>query len=114
MEINEKKAADVIVLSINGRLDTTNYGILEQKLMSYYDSGNTMIIMDCGKLDYISSSGLRVFLMALKKASLLKGSFLLADLQDTIREIFEIAGFTTIFEIFKSVEEAEKAIGKRQ
>jgi anti-anti-sigma factor len=114
MEINEKRVEDVITLGVNGRLDTTNYSILEQKLMSCYDSGNTRIIMDCGKLDYISSSGLRVLLMALKKASLLKGRFVMADLQDTIREIFEIAGFTTIFEIYKSVEEAEKAIGNRQ
>lgn len=111
MEITEVRNNEILIIGINGRLDTTNYGILENKLMSITDSGPVKIIMDCGKMEYISSSGLRVFLMALKKVTIMKGRFILADLQETIREIFEIAGFTTIFEIYKTKEEAEKAIG---
>jgi anti-sigma B factor antagonist len=114
MEINEMKNSDCLIIGIKGRLDTTNYGDLEKKLMAFFDEGETKIVMDCSEMDYISSSGLRVFLMALKRAALVKGTFVLCGLQETIREIFEIAGFTTIFEIFGTGEEALKAIGNRQ
>ena len=102
---------ETTVIGIEGRLDTTNYAILENKLMSLIDGGQVKIIMDCSKMDYISSSGLRVFLLGLKKITIMKGRFILTDLQETIREIFEIAGFTSIFEIYKTQEEALKAMG---
>jgi len=113
MEITEIRNDATIIVGIDGRLDTTNYGILENKLMTLLDGGQLMIIVDCSKMEYISSSGLRVFLLALKKITLMKGRFILSDLQETIREIFEIAGFTSIFEIYKTKEEAIKAMGNR-
>ena len=114
MEINEVTNDGTTIIGIEGRLDTTNYGILENKLMSLIDGGQVRIIMDCSKMEYISSSGLRVFLLGLKKITIMKGRFMISDLQETIREIFEIAGFTSIFEIYNTKEEAVKAIGNRQ
>ena len=114
MEINELTNDETTIIGIEGRLDTTNYGILENKLMSLIDGGQVKIIMDCSKMEYISSSGLRVFLLGLKKITIMKGRFMISDLQETNREIFEIAGFTSIFEIYKTKEEAVKAIGNRQ
>jgi anti-sigma B factor antagonist len=96
------------VLSIVGRLDTTNYSILEKKLMEMIANQQDRIIVECSKMDYVSSSGLRILLMALKKITLSKGKFVLCGLQDNIREIFEISGFTNIFEIHPTQEEAIK------
>jgi anti-anti-sigma factor len=110
MEITEISNDGTTVIGIDGRLDTTNYATLESRLMSLLDGGQVKIIMDCTKMDYISSSGLRVFLLALKKTTILKGRFILSDLQETTREIFEIAGFTSIFEICKTKEEALSVI----
>jgi len=111
MELTEQKKGSITIIGIAGRLDTTNYGLLDKKLITLIEEGENKIIFDCSKMDYISSSGLRIFLMALKKIKLSAGSFVLCSLQETIREIFEIAGFTTIFEIYKTKEEALKAIG---
>jgi anti-anti-sigma factor len=110
MEILEQVANGTMIFSIVGRLDTTNYLQLEKKLMEAIDGGNDRIVIDCNKMDYVSSSGLRVFLMALKKVNLTKGRFILTGLQETIREIFEIAGFNSIFEILKTNKEAEEAL----
>jgi len=112
MEITENAYNETTILGIIGRLDTTNYGILENKLSTLIDTGKTRIIIDCSKMDYVSSSGLRVFLIALKKITLVRGRFILAGLQEIIREIFEIAGFTTIFEISGTWEEALRLIGE--
>ncbi len=108
MELIEQKTEKCVIVSITGRLDTTNYSLLEKKLTSLIDNREDKILIDCSKMDYVSSSGLRILLMALKKITLAKGKFVLCDLQDNIREIFEISGFTNIFEIYPSQEEALK------
>jgi anti-anti-sigma factor len=106
MEINESKANEVTVLALSGRLDTLNYGVLEKKLQSLFDAGQTRIVLDCKDLDYISSSGLRVLLMYLKKANAVSGKISLSQLTRNIREIFDISGFTSIFDIYDNTDEA--------
>jgi len=108
MEITEKKLDNCTIVGINGRLDTTNYSVLEKKLLELIDSGNTRLLVNLSKMDYVSSSGLRILLMALKRITLAKGKFILCSLQENIKEIFEISGFTNIFEIYPSEEEGLK------
>lgn len=108
MEINEIKKDNCTIIGITGRLDTTNYSILENKLMDMIANQQDRILVECSKMDYVSSSGLRILLMALKKITQSKGKFVLCGLQDNIREIFEISGFTNIFEIHPGQEEALK------
>jgi len=108
MELIEQKKDQCVIIGIEGRLDTTNYAVLEKKLMDLVDSHHDKILVDCSKMDYISSSGLRILLMALKKVTLIKGKFALCCLQENIHEIFEISGFTSIFEIHLSREDALK------
>jgi anti-sigma B factor antagonist len=109
MEINEQQTDQCLILSIKGRLDTTNYNMLEKKLMEMIDSNHHRILVECTGMDYISSSGLRILLMGLKKISMVKGKFALCGLQENIHEIFEISGFSSIFEIYPGKEDALKA-----
>ena len=106
MELTELKTENCLIVSISGRLDTTNYTTLEKKLMNWIDKGEQHILVDCAKLNYVSSSGLRVFLVALKKITPLNGKFVLCSLQKNIIEIFDISGFSSIFEIYSTKEEA--------
>ena len=108
MELIEQKTDQCVIIGIEGRLDTTNYTVLEKKLMDLIESHHVTILVECSKMDYISSSGLRILLMALKKITLMKGKFALCSLQENIHEIFEISGFTSIFEIHSSREDALK------
>ena len=106
MELIEKNTEKCMVIGIKGRLDTINYSILEKRLMELLDQNVTKILINCSQMDYVSSSGLRILLMALKRITMVKGKFVLCNLQENIREIFEISGFTTIFEIYPNEEEA--------
>ncbi len=108
MEVTDTKKGNFLVINLSGRLDTSNYGELEKKLIGFIDAGEKEIAVDCSGLIYISSSGLRVLLMALKKITSAGGKFHLCCLQDNIREIFEIAGFTSIFRVFDTLDEAIK------
>ena len=108
MIITLNKIGDTNIVQIEGRLDTTNYGELEHHLSSLTDKKELIILLDLEKMEYISSSGLRILLMFLKKLKSLEGRVMLCGLSNDIKEIFEISGFINIFEIFENQEEALK------
>ena len=100
MNINLNKVADIQVVELDGRLDTTTYNILESKLEELTDNNEKNILLDLTKMDYISISGLRILLMYLKKMKAMEGRFMLCGMSADIKEIFEISGFINIFDIF--------------
>lgn len=106
MNLTNDKNGDFLILHIDGRVDTSNSAIFEAEIESHFSSGEKNFIFDCSGLNYISSSGLRVFLVAQKKAILAQGKLHLCCMQPSIREIFVISGFSTIFRIFDTLEEA--------
>jgi anti-anti-sigma factor len=106
MNIIKEKINDFSVLNIDGRIDTSNSAAFEAEIDQLFTSGEKNIIFNCSRLNYISSSGLRVFLVVQKKTISLHGKLYLCDMQPAIREIFVISGFSTIFRIFDTLEEA--------
>ncbi len=106
MEITTKSIEKGTVVAIEGRIDTTNYNEFEQVVNQLFEQKVKTIFLDCSGLSYISSSGLRVFLTVQKKMMGIGGKFLLFAMQPTIKEIFDISGFSSIFSIFNSEEEA--------
>lgn len=110
MEILQEQQGRVIILVLVGRLDTNTSTTLEEKFLALIEADNRCILIDCTQLDYISSAGLRVLLMAAKKLKPLDGTLALASLKDHIKEIFEIAGFLSIFKIFNGKDNAIKQI----
>lgn len=100
MEILEKKAGDVCIVALSGRLDAQSANDVEKKLDSLIEAAQVKIVINLNDLEYISSSGLRVFLAALKKARKQQGDIKLACLKPFIKEVFDIAGFTQLFNLF--------------
>ena len=109
MELKIDKTDDFSVVSINGRIDTTNFNEFEKQIAAVIDQGANNIVLDCSGLNYISSSGLRVFLITQKRLMGSKGKLHLSNMQPTIKEIFDISGFSSIFKIFGTKEEALNA-----
>ena len=106
MNIKKEKIGDFSVLKIKGRVDTIHSSALEGEVNQVFDSGEKNLIFNCSGMDYISSSGLRVFLVTQKKVIPLKGKLYLSNLQPAIQEIFRISGFSNLFRIFETQEEA--------
>jgi anti-anti-sigma factor len=109
MEFKESKSGEFWVIALIGSLDTPKHMELQRKLLGIIESGEKNIVVDCSGLTYISSSGLRILLVVLKKIANAGGTLRLAGLRDNIREILVIAGFTSIFSIFSTVDEAVKS-----
>ena len=100
MNVEVESSKDYTIVSVEGRIDSSNASEFEKPMMEVIETGCVKIILDCSGLNYISSSGLRVFLIVLKKMVAIKGQFSICSLQPGIKEIFDIAGFTSIFSIF--------------
>ena len=97
MTITRKQEGTSLIMALDGRLDTVTAPELEKALQETTD-GVTELTLDFEKLDYISSAGLRVLLMAQKKMSR-QGSMKLIRVNETIMEIFEVTGFSDILTI---------------
>lgn len=106
MDIPEKSVGNVYVVSLNGRLDAYAANDVEKKLDSLLTSAKVQLVVNLKGLEYISSSGLRVLLAALKKMRKQQGDIRLACLQPYVKEVFDIAGFTQLFKMFEKEEEA--------
>lgn len=94
-----KNTNNETVVKISGRWDTTRVNEYGKELEQILENAATTIIFECESLDYISSSGLRIFLQAQKKISSRGASLEIHHLKPEIKEVFRITGFTSIFNI---------------
>jgi anti-anti-sigma factor len=106
MNLTKNSINGFCVVNIEGRIDTTNFNAFEKEVVGIIDGGEKNIVLNCAGMNYISSSGLRVFLIAQKKLTALSGKLHLCEMQPTIKEIFDISGFSSIFKIFENQEKA--------
>jgi len=107
LNIEEKKYGNIEVLYPSGRLDAYAANDVESKLNPLTEQQKLQLVFCMDKLEYISSSGLRVLLAALKKVRKQQGDIRLAGLQPYVKEVFDVAGFSQLFKIF---EEEQKAV----
>lgn len=105
MEINLSKSDAVQIAAIRGRIDANNSKELEVALTQTIEAGNQKILIDLSGLDYISSSGLRVFLLVAKMLEK-NGMIAICSMQPQVEQIFTISGFNNIFKIFGNREAA--------
>ena len=97
MTINKTRSGNSLTVAIEGRLDTTTAPQLEAELKASLD-GITELTMDLSTLEYISSAGLRVLLSA-QKIMNKQGEMKVAGANETVKEVFEVTGFSDILNI---------------
>ena len=97
MNIEQKKDGNALTLALEGRLDTMTAPELEEVLKNSLE-GVEALTFDLGKLDYISSAGLRVLLSA-QKAMNQQGAMKVKNANEMILEVFEVTGFCDILTI---------------
>ena len=98
MNTSIKEIDGNMVAVLEGRLDTAASSETEQAMQPLYNCENKEIIIDCTKLEYISSSGLRIFLSVLKNTKPRGCRVFISGLNDDLRQVFAMTGFTNLFE----------------
>lgn len=106
MEFREKSIGEVRVLGLKGRMDATSSGEIEMQMNGLIDSGSKLLVVNFSDVDYVSSSGLRTMLSSLKKVKKAQGNMCLACMKPMVRQVFDMAGFTQLFEICDTEEDA--------
>ena len=109
MELSNRKEGSALVVSVKGRMDAVTSPVFEKSLESLMGDGESVFVIDLANLDYISSAGLRSILALAKKLKTAGGSLHLVALQDAVKEVFDISGFSSIIPISQSVEAAISA-----
>lgn len=97
LDITKNKDGSRLEIALEGRLDTITAPQLEEEVKASIDDV-TELVFDFSKLSYISSAGLRVLLSAQKTMNG-KGTMVVCNVSDDIREIFDVTGFTDILTI---------------
>jgi stage II sporulation protein AA (anti-sigma F factor antagonist) len=100
------KEKNAVIVYVKGRMDAVSAPDFEKKLGDRIDAGETNFVVDLAELDYISSAGLKSILVIAKKLKTKNGQIMLSALQDAVKEVFKISGFSSIIPIRESVEAA--------
>ena len=109
MDLSPRRFADAVVVSPAGRIDQSSADEFQDALSPHLAdcaAGRDRLILDLSALEYISSAGLRVLMLAAKQSKAQAGTLMLTGLQPLVREIFEISRFTMVFDIMPSLRDA--------
>ena len=90
---------DVHVISLQGQLNSTNSVAVETEILALVAQGAKKVVIDLAALDYISSAGLRVVLVAAKRLKQGGGKLVLCGMQPQVREVFDVSGFLAILNV---------------
>ena len=97
MNITKTQNGTALTIALEGRLDTTTAPELEKEMKDLLPAA-TELTMDFAKLEYISSAGLRGLLSA-HKVMAPKGGMKVTNVNDIVREVFDVTGFIDILNI---------------
>ena len=113
IEVAEERIGEALVLVPVGWLDSGNASSFESVVMDRCTSGERRLIVDFSRLDFISSSGMRVLLIAAKALKAADGRLVLCSMKDHVQEVFLISGFDRIITIEDSREAALAVASER-
>ena len=106
MQITLKEEKGIHIFSLDGRFDAHSAGDVEKELNLAISKGARKLLLDMDSVEYMSSAGLRILLAVAKKLKKEEGDIKLCSLKPYVKEVFDIAGFTQIFKIYNTTEEA--------
>lgn len=106
MNLEQEIRGDVAILRPVGRLDSATSPELERSVIECLDSGCKRLVFDLAGMDYVSSAGLRVILVAGKKLRATQGKLVLSGMREAVRDVFEMSGFLNLFAVTTDLDDA--------
>ncbi|HEX4480569.1 MAG TPA: STAS domain-containing protein [Rudaea sp.] len=106
IDIQQEDADGTRILALTGRLDTETSADVELTLQDLLAAGEKNFLIDMTGIGYVSSAGLRVLLATAKQLEGGKGSLRLCSLNASVKQVFDVAGFSKLFSIFANRDAA--------
>ena len=111
MDLQEEKIGTVTAVQVKGRIDSSTAPELGKRLTAILAVPQVRVLLDLGQLEYISSAGFRILLLAAKRADENGSRFVLCGLSGKVRQLFDLGGFLDLFTIVATRDEGRAAIG---
>ncbi|MDD2318627.1 MAG: STAS domain-containing protein [Geobacteraceae bacterium] len=111
MEIQVRKEGSATIVAVSGKMDAVTAPDYEQRLRELLDQGAKTFVNDFSNLVYISSAGLRSILATAKALKSQDGALLFAGIKGPVKDVFEISGFGSLFQLHDTLDSALKSIG---
>jgi anti-anti-sigma factor len=109
METFEYRERDIIILQLQGKLDSFTSKGFQEKLLGLIEQGESKIVIDGALLEYISSAGIKIFYLASNRLQEANGKMVFCGLNKRIQRVFDIVEMSSEFLIFPTREQALKA-----
>lgn len=106
MQVEGTHKDKALVIAVDGRLDTTTASDFETQFLELLANKQMNVLVDLNGVEYMSSAGLRSILSLGKKVKSEGRSMSFCNLQGMVKEVFEVSGFTSIFSVYDSQEQA--------
>lgn len=100
MKIEVQSLKRVELMTVSGRIDSSNANEFDEALNNLTDNGEYQLVLNMSGVEYTSSAGLRALVSALRECKKHSGDLRLSDPSDRVREVLDLAGLTTLFEVF--------------
>ncbi len=108
--IEERREEVAVVLSVSGRLDGSGAPLLEARVSTVVAAGNARVALDCSRMSYVNSAGLRGLLVSAKTCQQSGGRFVIAALQPSCRSVVDMSGFRSVMDCRETLEAALAAL----
>lgn len=112
LSIQVREVGHVAVVEPEGFINAHTVRQFEESLERLVQGGRFTILLNCHRLNYISSAGLGAIMGLIETVRENGGDILLSDLQDNVYSIFDTLGFTQLYRVFQTEAEAIEALGR--
>lgn len=106
MEIEEIREGEVVIVAPHGKLDTQTEAAFERKLKDLLEAQARFLVVDFGKVDYVSGGALRALLLTARRLGTRGGRLILCRLSGVVHQAFTISGFDRVFVMVSTRAEA--------
>jgi anti-anti-sigma factor len=111
MQVSTRQSYDVLIVDMEGRLDSKSSGYSYDEMVAIAQGKTKRVVVNLEKLDFITSAGLRVLLMASKLLKSGGGDLKLCKPNDMVKDVLETAGFDSLLHLYDTETEAVKSFG---
>jgi len=112
MQIEITNSSGIDIVNLNGRLDIMMSEELEKQMKGLLDAGADHVLVHLGRLDFLSSSGLRIFIECAKRIKNINGRLVFCSPSPSVLKVFTLTQLDSVFEIHDSPEKAMAALTK--
>jgi anti-anti-sigma factor len=106
MDISTEHIGGTTVVRFSGNVDTNTSPAAQSSLDELIEGGNTALLVNLRDVAFVSSAGLRVLLATAKRLKKAEGTLKITNLNETVNEVFEISGFSSILDVYPTEEDA--------